>query len=363
MAIDPNPVAFDTLNGWHDDDHLAAFHAFAASARRMVDIPYKTRALGVDAEALLAIAHAALAEPAPADINAARLFFEQHFIAKRLVPAPPRTSGFLTGYFEPQMEASRTRSDEFPVPMLRKPTELVEIDDTNRPANMPADFRFARKTDAGFEEFFDRGAIQSGALDGRGLELAWLRDKVDLFFIHVQGSAKLLLESGGTMRVTYAAKSGHPYTSLGKVMCERLNVAPSQMTSDILLDWMRAHPDELDALLAVNRSYIFFKEVEGLDGDLGPVGAAKVPLIAGRSMAVDRTLHTFGSPIWIESHSPLPGDDATTRRLMVAHDTGSAIVGPARGDFFVGSGAGAGFVAGRIQHDADMFVLVPGPVA
>ena len=358
MTAQLQPIVFDDLSGWDDDDHRTAFDAFCVSARKMVEAPYKTRGLGVDAEALAEIASKALQHP---DIGSreAKTFFETHFRPHRLAPGPIRDTGFLTGYWEPEMEASRTQSAAFPVPLYSKPPELVEISDAERPATMDSSFRYARKTDEGFEEFFTRGDIQNGAIDGRDLELVWMSNKEDAFFVHIQGSARLVLEDGGTMRVTYAAKSGHPYTSLGKVLIERLGVTQAEMTSDVLREWMEAHPDELDDFLALNDSYIFFKEVTGLDPDAGPVAAAKVSLVPGRSLAVDRTLHTFGSPVWIATHQPLPGDDKPFRRLMIAHDTGSAIVNAARGDIFMGTGDEAGLIAGKIQHSADMAVLVP----
>ena len=161
------------------------------------------------------------------------------------------------------------------------------------------------------------------------------------------------------MRVTYAAKSGHPYTSVAKVLCAQTGIAPETMTADRLADWMRAHPDQIDSLLAHNKSYIFFREGEGLSVDEGPVAAAKVPLIAGRSLAIDRLIHPFGTPFWVATSQPLAMQQQPFARLMMAHDTGSAIVGAARGDLFMGSGDDAGLVAGRIRHRAAMTVLVP----
>lgn len=352
------PADFSDLCGWYDDDHKAAFDAFCISAARMVETPYKTRALGVKSDALVRIASEALRQ-SNVDADGARNFFEKHFQPHSIAPGPSRKTGFLTGYWEPEVQASRVQSTEFSVPLYRRPPELVEISDTDRPATMDPSFRYARKTDDGFEEYFTRGEIQRGALAGRGLELAWLASKEDAFFIHVQGSARLTLDDGGAMRVTYAAKSGHPYTSLGKVMIERLGVAQAEMTTDVLRNWMEAHPDELDEFLALNKSFIFFEEVTGLPSDSGPIAAAKVSLVPGRSLAVDRTLHTFGSPVWISTHEPLPGDEKPTNRLMIAHDTGSAIVDAARGDIFMGTGGEAGLIAGKIQHSTDMAVLVP----
>lgn len=265
----------------------------------------------------------------------------------------------LTGYFEPLVEASPVRTVRLSEPLLARPPDLVDARDV-APGNRDTDHRYGRVVDARLVPYHDRAAIRGGALEGRGLEIAWL-DPVDAFTVHVQGSARLGM-GDRTLRVGYAAKSGHPYTSLGRVMRERLGVSPDQMTMDRLTAWMRQHPDELDALLALNRSYIFFTAIPdrpGGDPTLGPTAAAAVPLTPGRSLAVDRTLHAFGLPFFVSSAEPLPGEAAPMRRLLVAQDTGSAITGPARGDLFVGTGDEAGLVAGRINHRADFVVLLP----
>jgi len=352
------PTSFQALDGWGADDHRAAFDAFLVSARRMLDKPYKTRALGIESAALLNTARAAF-HMGQVGTSQARVFFEDNFVPHRFKDTAVETAGFLTGYFEPLVPASRHKTPRFTVPLYRRPPDLVDVGAHNRPAGMASSFRYARKTPQGLEEYFDRAAIQSGALNAKGLELVWLENKVEAFFIHVQGSAKLSLDDGSFMRVTYAAKSGHPYTSVGKVLSNKTGIPPARMTADRLAGWMYANPAEIDALLAHNRSFIFFHEVTGLDPDAGPLAAAKVPLVAGRSLAVDRTLHTFGTPIWVATKEALPGDSKPLARLMIAHDTGSAIVGPARGDVFVGTGEEAGMIAGKVRHRASMIVLVP----
>jgi membrane-bound lytic murein transglycosylase A len=172
----------------------------------------------------------------------------------------------------------------------------------------------------------------------------------------VQGAARIKLAEGGEMRVTYAAKTGHPYSPIGKALLQR-GVAPP-VTMQVIRAWLAAHPDELPAVLATNRSYIFFREATVADPSLGPIAAAKVPLSAGRSLAVDRLLHTFHTPVFVDTTTP---DGAPWRRLMVAQDTGSAIVGPGRGDIFFGSGDAAGEIAGRMKANGGFFVLAPRP--
>jgi membrane-bound lytic murein transglycosylase A len=343
------PLAYDDLPGWAEDDHAAAFRAFRRGAAVLEAHPPKTRALGIHAGALAEALRRAAGLPEDLAAGHARRFFEVHFLPHGMVPP----SGFFTGYYEPVVEGSRQRSERFPVPLLRPPPDLVEIEPGSVPG-LPPDFRFARRTGSGFAEHPDRGAIMGGALDGQGLELVWLADRIEAFFIHVQGAARIRLAEGGEMRVTYAAKSGHAYSPIGKALLDR-GVAPP-VTMQVIRAWLAAHPAEMADVLATNRSYIFFREADVADPALGPVAAAKVPLSEGRSLAVDRLLHAFHTPVFVDTVTP---DGAPWRRLMIAQDTGSAIVGPGRGDIFFGSGDAAGEVAGRMKAGGGFFVLAP----
>lgn len=346
-------IDFSDIAGWRDDDHVAAFAAFVTGAHAIEDAPPKTRALGVDGVALQKIARAALTA-APLDAPAARAFFEDRFVPHR-VDAP----GFVTGYFEPEVAASRTPTPRFSVPLLRRPSDLIDVTDENRPPDWDASIRFARKTAHGISPFFDRAAIEDGVLAGRGLEIAFVESPVDAFFIHVQGSARLRLVEGGTLRIAFAAKSGDPYTSIGRRAVERGLLPLEGADKEGLEAWLKHNPEAGCELMRENRSYIYFRETELEESD-GPLGAARTPLVALRSLAVDRTLHTFHTPIWVDASGLSdPGSNRPFRRLMIAQDTGSAIIGPARGDIFFGSGAEAGALAGRVRHVATMIALVP----
>lgn len=347
-------ITFQDIPGWPDDDHAAAFRTFRAGARLIADDPPKTRGFGIDGVALQHAGRAALAANEP-DGVAARKFFERCFVPHRIA-----ASGFVTGYYEPEVAASRTPSSNFRVPLYRRPHDLVEVAESDRPAGWDPELRFGRRVAGGIEPCFDRAAIEGGALAGRGLELAWLASPVDAFFIHVQGSARLLLADGGLMRIAFDGKSGHAYTSIGKLAVRRGLLAPEEAHKDGLEAWLKGHPAEARALMRENRSFIFFRETE-LAKDAGPIGAAGVSLIPLRSLAVDRSLVTFHTPLWVDAAglSDPERPDRPFRRLMVAQDTGSAIMGPARGDIFFGSGAAAGSAAGRVRHDATMILLVP----
>ena len=225
--------------------------------------------------------------------------------------------------------------------------------------NVPGVPKCGPKTAAGPVEYFDRGAIERGALAGQGLEIAWLVEKVDAFFIHVQGAARLNMTDGRLTRVTYAAKSGQRFTGPGKILSDLGEIPLEKVTMQSIRAWFKAHPERIDEILWQNRSYIFFCEAPVEDAALGPIAAAKVPLTPGRSVAVDRLLHTFGTPFYIDAPTLSAFDRKPFRRLMIAQDTGSAITGPARGDLFAGSGDAAGEIAGVVRNAADFYALVP----
>lgn len=351
-------LQFSEISQWSQEDHLAAFNCFKLSARRMVEKPYSTKVLGISAPDLVKIAHKAMDQPI-SDGQSARKFFEHHFEPHKFSAKP--FEGMLTGYFEPELQASRKRTARFKFPLYRRPDDLIDLNDKNRPDNMSKDFAFGRKTKSGVMEYLDRGQIQQGALDGFGLELFWLENPVDVFFTHIQGSAHLSLTDGTSARVSYAAKSGHPYTAIGKILVERGELQLEQVTMGTIRQWLDENPNKRKELFAQNRSHIFFQVTEQPKPELGPVAAAGVPLTAGRSLAVDRHLHTFGTPIWTHTNTAFKSQSQPFARLLIAQDTGSAIIGQQRGDLFVGSGIEAGIIAGDIKHAASFTVFIPKP--
>ncbi len=359
MSLSPSfsPVGYDDLEGWRDDDHLAAFQAFRRSSFQALLKPYRSGSLGLAFDAFLS-AHSDSRETPPSDRDGARRFFEHHFIPARISPEDGGR-GFVTGFYEPGVEASPVRTERFTIPLLGRPADLVDVDDTNRPPGMDPYLAFARQASGSLVEYHDRAAIEQGALEDQNLAIAWLADKVDAFFIHVQGAARLKMSDGSLRRATYAAKSGQRFTGPGRVLAELGEIPQTDVTMQSIRAWFKAHPDRVDEILWRNRSYIFFREAAVDDPSLGPVAAAKVPLTAGRSLAVDRLLHTFGTPFYIDAPSLTAFGGEPFRRLMIAQDTGSAIVGAARGDLFAGSGDAAGEIAGVVRSPADFYALVP----
>ena len=348
------PALFEALPGWRQDDHLKAFEAFRRCAVQALAKPYRSGSLGVDF-APFSESYAAARTVSPANRSEARVFFEEFFAPFRIAGDP----GLVTGFYEPQVEASPVRTARHRIPLLSRPADLIDVDDGNRPRGLDSYLAFARGTTDGLAEYFDRGEIERGALAARGLEIAWLADKVDAFFIHVQGAARLAMADGALMRVTYAAKSGQRFTGPGRVLADLGEIPLEKVTMQSIRTWLKANPERVDEILWRNRSYIFFREAPVNDPELGPIAAAKVPLTPGRSMAVDRVLHTFGTPFYIDAPTLTAFGGEQFRRLMIAQDTGSAITGPARGDLFSGSGDAAGEIAGVVRDTASFYALLP----
>jgi membrane-bound lytic murein transglycosylase A len=350
------PVAFAALPGWAEDDHAAAFGAFRLSAAAIAGKAPKTRRMGIDGESLVPVAHRALAL-GKIDRARARAFFEAEFAAFHV--RPDDSDGFYTGYYEPEVTGSRKRTERYATPLYSRPPDLVDLDDASRPAGMDRSIRFARLRDGRIDPYPDRAEIEAGYLRGKGLELVWLADPIDAFYIHIQGSARVSLIDGGVMRVGFDGKSGQPYTPIGRVLLQHGALERGNVTMDSIRAWLNAHPAEAPGVMRQNRSFIFFREIKAADPKLGPVAAAGVQITAGRSLAVDRELHTFHLPVWVETRVPGPDDLEPFRRLMIAQDTGSAIVGPARGDIFFGAGDKAARQAGPMQASGRFVLLAP----
>lgn len=358
------PVAFSAMQGWHEDDQSAALAAFRKSCQALMRRPDNPGMQPVERGLREACGRLALYRE-PVSAIAARIFFEQNFVAVRIARLGEE-AGFVTGYYEPEIEGSLIRKDGFDHPIYRKPGELVsrmqQPSKINRPVRASA-----RKSKTGVRQgariaaFYDRAAIEDGALRGRGLEICWLKDPIDSFFAHIQGSARIRLPDGKLLRINYAAQNGHPYFAVGRSLIERGIVPAEEMSMDKIRLFISEHPEEGRELMRMNRSYIFFREVNELGEDAEPVGAQGISLTRDRSIAVDRNLHIYGTPFWIDATLPLRTEKArdTFRRLMVAQDTGGAIIGPARADIYFGAGLEAGSVAGRLRHPGQFYMLVP----
>lgn len=351
------PLAFQDIAGWIEDDHRAAFRTFRRHCPALLAGASPPR-LAQGREDLRPACAAALLLPPEPDALEARRFFEQSFTPVRVVP--PSGAGFLTGYFEPEVEGSAVATPDFTAPLLARPGDLITVPQGETLPGLDPGLQAARIGAQGYEPYPDRAAIEGGGLGDLARPLLYLRDAVDVFIIQVQGSARVRLADGRAVRVTYAGRNGHPYTSIGRRLVERGAIPLGEMSLERLTAWLREHPAEGRAVMQENRSYVFFRIADELAPEDGPIGGAGVPLTPGRSLAVDRTLWSYGLLVWLDGELPrAEGGAEPLRRLMIAQDTGSAIVGPARGDYFFGSGAAAGTRAGLLRHPVAFTVLLP----
>ncbi|MBC2772403.1 murein transglycosylase A [Rhizobium sp. AQ_MP] len=353
------PVSFDDLPGWKADSPTPLWAAMADCRNYLRSVkPYKAGRLGLTAQDLLPLLDAAEGfQPSGADD--ARDFFERETRPFLIMPDGGK-QGLVTAFYEPEVAVSDRPDQEYRHPFYRRPLDLVDVDEANRPADLDPSYAFALKTDQGLRPYPDRREIDQGWLEGRGLEIAWARSKVDVFFAHVQGAARLRYPDGRLRRITYAAKAGHPFSGIGRLLIDLGEIPEAEISMQSIRAWLAAHPERVDEILWHNRSYIFFREADVDDLSRGPIAAAKVPLIAGRSLAVDRNIHTFGFPFFIHARGLTHMDGGQDfARTMLALDTGSAILGPARGDIFTGSGDEAGDLAGAVRNAADFYILIP----
>lgn len=313
---------------------------------------------------------AAAADPAqaPSDAAGVRRFLQAHLQPWRVNGADNRpATNTVTGYYEPLVRGHVRREGPYQVPLYRQPPDLVQVDLGEFRDSLRGQRIAGRVRDGRLRPYEDRGAIEAGALQGKNLELVWLDDASDAFFLQVQGSGLVQLPDGRLKRVGFAAQNGHPYVALGKVMIERGLLPREDVTMQSIRAWLRANPSAAPELLKQNPSYVFFRELPPPKDDSdGPLGAQGVALLPGRSLAVDRSHFALGMPLWLAATHPdpqPPHGEKPLRRLMVMQDTGGAIRGAVRGDVFWGHGAEAEAIAGRMKHPGRYWLLLPKPVA
>jgi membrane-bound lytic murein transglycosylase A len=316
MTAGPAPAEmldFEALDGWREDNHAEALVAFLRTCD-LIDQPDWTPIC-------------ALAADVPQDDVSARSFFEL-FFKPVVVGTPP---ALFTGYFEPELDGSPVRTGRFQYPIYRRPPELQDG-----------------------TVYHSREAIENGAIAGRGLELAWLDDPVDVYFLQVQGSGRIRMTDGTVIRVGYAGANGHSYRSIGHEMVRRGTHSLDQVSAPEIASWVRNNPGDGKALLHTNPSYVFFRKIATLEPKDGPIGAMGRSITTLRSVAIDPKFTLLGAPVWIEKDGRDP-----IRSLMIAQDTGGAIKGMQRADIFYGTGAGAGDAAGMIKDAGRMVLLLP----
>lgn len=310
-AVTHEVLEFSDLKGWKNDDHDAALQVFLNTCRDMKTAEWKS---------LCAVA---------ADQENARTFFELFFKPVLIQDGDPM---LFTGYFEPELNGSRSRSSTYRYPLYKKPPEVRNG-----------------------TQWLSRSEIENtGVLSGRGLEIAWIDDPVEVFFLQIQGSGRVKLPDGSYLRVGYGGKNGHNYKSVGQELVRRGVYQSHQVSAQVIKNWVKRNPVDGKELLQHNPSYVFFREVSRVPADRGPLGAMNRSITELRSIAVDPKYTPLGAPVWIEKGGKTP-----MRRLMIAQDTGSAIKGAQRADIFYGTGDYAGRRAGETRDPGRMIVLMP----
>lgn len=340
------PARFADIPGWQDDALAQALPALNRTCDRLLKLPFD-RSVGQDGMggtvADWYTPCAAAKRIGLADHQGARTFFEGWF-SPFLAVNNGSAEGTFTGYFEPELPGSRTRTGRFTVPLLGKPRDLA----------------IRKGADGGQETgrivgtklvpYFTRAEIEAGALDKLATPVAWVEDPVDAHILHIQGSGRIRLEDGSVLRLGVAATNGHKFVGISKILRDRGLVTDTSMPA--VRAWLKANPGQAKALMAENPRYVFYVPING-DGPLGSEGVA---LTAGRSMAVDPRYVALGLPVFLDTVEP---SGQPLRRLVMAQDTGAAIKGPVRGDFFWGTGEDAFQKAGRMKSPGRYWVLLP----
>jgi len=276
----------------------------------------------------------------------------------RVYRAQPLDHLLVTGYYQPELRASRTRTERFRYPLYRTPEDLVDVDLGQYCAACSGRVGQGRVEDGKLVPYYSRAEIDAGVLAGRDGELAWLDDPVEAFFLHVQGSAVLRFDDGVHMQVSYASSNGRPYTSLGRVLIDQGKMGREAVTLQSLKDYLRAHPDEQAALMAANQRYIFFRTVVA-----GPIGSLGVPLTPGRSIAADAAVYPAGALVFLhiapDATSSAAGGRPNISRFALIQDAGAAITGAGRIDVYWGSGETAESIAGEMRDPGELYLLLP----
>ena len=343
--VTPNlsPADWSSLPGWQDDNLLEAWPAWLESCAKLQTRPEWQTVC------------AASAVLNPTDAATVRTFFESQFALYQSRQADGSGDGLITGYYEPLLHGSLTPSAKYAIPLYGPPADLLTIDlGTVYPQLKHMRLR-GRLQGNKVVPYLDRADIDDGSNPLKGNELVWVDNPVEAFFLQIQGSGRIQLPDGSMIRVGYADQNGYPYRSIGRVLAERGDLPLAQTSMQNIKAWGERNPDKLPELLAQNPSYVFFRELP--NNGSGPLGALGVPITGGRSIAVDARAIPLGAPVWLDT--TMPSSDQPLDRLVMAQDTGGAIRGNVRADFFWGFGNEAGAIAGRMKQSGRMWVLLP----
>lgn len=338
------PARWEQLPGWLNDDPSQAWPALVQSCA------------GLRANAAWSVVCQAVnAMPASPDDKTARAFFQAAFQPWQVLQPDGSVEGLVTGYYEPLLRGSRHFNYRYRYPLYGAPDDLLVVDLTTLYPELKNLRLRGRLQGNKVVPYWSREEIENGAAPVRGKELAWVDDPVELFFLQVQGSGRIQLDNGQVMRVGYGDQNGHPYRSIGKWLVENGELTLDKASMQGIKDWARRNPERLPALLNANPSYVFFRELD--NHGAGPFGSLGVPITPERSIAVDPRAIPMGAPVWLATSRPNSAE--AMNRLVLAQDTGGAIRGNVRADFFWGYGDEAGKLAGAMKQKGRMWVLLP----
>jgi membrane-bound lytic murein transglycosylase A len=362
-ALGLTPVAFADVPGWQQDHLSAAMTALRRECAVLATLPAdqelggaipttRTGGRAGDWRPLCAAA----ASVAQGDDAGARAVLERE-LQPYAISDNGQPQGLFTGYYEPQLAGAMHRGGRYQTALLRRPPDLVQADLGDFSADLKGHTIEGRVSGTHLVPYYDRAGIKAGALDGQKLALMYLADPIDAFFLQIQGSGRVRMPNGQIVRVTYDAQNGRPYVPIGRLLVERGALARDKVSMQSIRAWLEAHPDQAQALMNANPSYVFFRTVPGLPANEGAPGALDVPLTPERSLAVDRHFIPLAAPVFVATSNPLDG--APWQHLLLAQDIGGAIKGPVRGDIFFGWGAEAETLAGTMQQKGTAYLLLP----
>jgi len=347
VSTPPGPgraLSWSLLPGWEEAELSSAWPALLNTCLKLADRDLRWRVLCNDAGS----------RPAPNTVGV-RAFFEQWFEPHRQRAGLFSATAFITGYYEPLLNGSRTPTERYRYPIYRAPDDLLSIELGSIYPELRGKRVRGRLEGKRVVPYYSRAEIENKNTPLAGNELFWVDDPVGLFLLHVQGSGRIRLESGETVAVGYAQQNGHPYTAIGRTLIQRAGLSPDEVDIPTIRAWLANHPDEAQSLMNSNASYVFFALRDA--DQSGPLGSLGVPLLPETAIAVDPAYIPLGTPVWLDTE--LPGDGASYRRLVFAQDTGGAIKGPLRADLFFGQGAQAEDYAGRMKQAGRLYLLLP----
>lgn len=341
------PVTFADLPGWKEDDVAGGFLAFYQGCTAL-----KAQPDWVDV--------CARAASVPSgDANVQRQFMETEFVPHAVIGPDGKQEGLITGYYEPLLRGNRTRDEKYRFPIYGPPDDLITVELTEVAPELKGLRLRGRLDGRKLIPYWSRSDIEQGKAPTQGKEILYVDDAVELFFLQIQGSGRVKLDSGQIIRIGYADQNGHAYRSIGRILVDRGELTLDRASMQGIKTWGQQNPQKLAQLLMENPSFVFFREMP--PSESGPIGSLGVPLTAGRSIAVDPRSVPLGTPVFVST--TWPNSTVALNRLMASQDTGGAIRGAIRADYFWGFGDEAGDFAGKMRQPLKMWALLPRAMA